>query len=108
MLLVANTRQLFLWCRLSQYVIDPRLGRNGCGRQRVVARHHHRANAQSAQFGKALTYPRLDHVLEMDRPQQLALRAYQQRRTATLSDGVDFARQGGQYFVAGQAYEGQH
>ena len=105
---MANARQFFLRCGLGQHVIHPGFSGNGRGGQRVVARHHHGADAQLAQLGKTLANTRLDHVLEVDGAQQFALGTDQQRSAAALGDLVDFPGQGRQQLAAFEADKRQH
>jgi hypothetical protein len=72
-LLVANEFKLRLRRRLSEKIVDPRLGRDRCRRQRIVAGDHHRPYAHLAQFAEPLPDATLDDVLQIDDPKQLPI-----------------------------------
>ncbi len=92
-LLLADQRQLVLGRRLSEEIVDPGLGRDGGGGERIVAGDHHRADAHLAQLAEALADAGLDHVLERDRAEQAAVARHRERGHARARDLVGGAAQ---------------
>ena len=97
LLLLADQRELGLGRGLGQVVVDARLGRDGRGRQRVVAGDHHGADAGCAHLLEARADAVLDDVLELDdaehagvrrrRPAAWSRRARRRRRSRTARRG---------------------
>ena len=98
-LFLADQLELVLGSRLGEEIVDPGLGGDGGGGQRVVSRDHHGADAHLAQLGETLADAALDDILEIDDAEQLAIAGHGQRRAAGGGDGIDrliqFARAGG-------------
>ncbi|MCY1411040.1 hypothetical protein D9M71_264220 [compost metagenome] len=103
----ADQLELGLRGGFGEEVVDPGLGGDGGGGQRVVAGHHHGADAQLAQLGEALADARLDHVLQVDGAEQPAVGHHQQRRATALGDAFDLAGEAVRHVLAGPADEGQ-
>ena len=97
LLFAADQRELVLGRRLREEIVDPCLGRDRRGGQRIVAGDHHRADAHDAQRAEAFADARLHHVLEEDGPQKArpvsGVPRHRQRRAAGTGDGVGDAAQ---------------
>ena len=87
-LFVADQLQLVFGRRLRQEIVDPRLGRDRRGGQRIVARDHHSADAGAAKLGEALADAALDDVFQMDDAKQPAIQGDGERRPALLGDAI--------------------
>ena len=81
-LVAANGRQLRLGGGLGDEVVQPRLGGDGRGRERVVAGDHDGLDAHGAQVGEVLADARLDDVLQMDDPEHLPVPGHHERGAA--------------------------
>ena len=88
-LLVLDQRELRLRRRLGEEVVDPCLLCDHRGRDAVVARDHHRADAHPAQLVEALVHAALDDVLEVDDAEREVVARDDERRAALLGDPLD-------------------
>ena len=92
-LLLAQIGELLLGRRLGDVVVDPRLGGDGLGGERIVAGDHHRAQAHQPQLRHPLLDVRLEDILERhDAGDRRVLGDDQGRRPAAADLGDD-ARQ---------------
>src|ERR1700685_2981828 len=85
----SDESELVLGGGLGQEVVDADLGRDGLGRERVVAGDHHGADAHVAQVREPLGHALLDRVLEVDDAEPRAVVGHHQRRPAVAGDGLD-------------------
>ena len=72
---------------LGQEIVHPGLGRDGGGRQRIVAGDHDGLDAHLAQLGKAFLDAAFDDILQVDHAQRLAVARHHQRRAAERAIG---------------------
>ena len=93
-LLGADVGELVLGRRLGDEVVDAGLGGDRRGGDRIVAGHHHGLDAHGAQGVEALLDVGLDHVLEVDDAEQLAVLGDGERRAAGARDPVDRLAEG--------------
>ncbi len=88
-LLLADVGELRLRRGFGEEIVDARLGGDRRGGDRIVAGHHHGADAHGAQRREALLDAGFDDVLEMYDAEQLAVFGDRQRRAAAHRHLVD-------------------
>ena len=79
-LILAYQRELGLGRGLGEEIVHARLARDSCGRQRIVSRDHHGADAHGAQMIKALANAAFHDVGQLNRAHHAEILRYQQRR----------------------------
>ena len=88
-LALADQLELALGRGLGEEVVHARLVGDLGGGERVVAGDHHRLDAHRPQLVEAVADPLLDHVLQVDHAQHLAVARDRERRAALAGHPVD-------------------